>query len=326
MGGILGFQDRYASEEACIQALAQRRWPQGYICGGSGGRRSYQLKSRPRVFECAGCGQQHSVTAGTVFHRTRTSLRKWFLAAWWMGRDKRGVSALFLSRELELRYETAWLMAHKLRHALAAGAHERMTAPLDGLVEVDESYFGGRGKSESRGRGRSNPNKSLLVMALEKCPVEAGKGIKQSGFVAGQARLAVLASASGEMLRPFVRDTVKPGSQLLTDGFAGYLGLGETYDHRPVVQGKGKNAEQLSPIVHVLFSNVKTWLNGTYHGVSAKHLPRCVEEWNYRFNRRGRISELADFVLNRAITHKTITYRELVKGIQPQEELPALTG
>ena len=213
-------------------------------------------------------------------------------------------------------------MAHKLRHALAGHA----TALLKGQVEVDESYYGCRGKSESRGRGHSNPNKSLLVMALEKRPVEAGKGIKQSGFVAGSARLAVLASASGKELQPFVRATVKPGSQLLTDGFAAYRGLDDAYDHQPVIQGKGKNAEQLSPIVHVLFSNVKTWLNGTHHGVSAKHLPRYVQEWNYRFNRRKRISELADFVLNRAVTHKTITYRELVEGIQPNEGLPALTG
>jgi transposase-like protein len=225
----LDFQDKYASEAACIQALAQRHWPQGYICGGCGGRQSYQLKSRPRVFECAG-------------------------------------------------------------------------------------------------RGHSNPHKSLLVMALEKCPVEAGKGIKQSGFVAGRARLAVLASASGKDLQPFVRATVKPGSQLLTDSFAAYRGLDDGYHHQPVIQGKGKNAEQLSLIVHVLFSNLKTWLNSTHHGVSAKHLPRYVQEWNYRFNRRKRISELADFVLNRAVTHKTITYRELVMGIQPKDVLPALTG
>ncbi|MCP5082771.1 MAG: IS1595 family transposase, partial [Alphaproteobacteria bacterium] len=240
MVGILEFQDRYALEADCIQVLAQRRWPEGYLCVGCGGRQSYQLKSRPRVFECAGCGRQHSVTAGTVFHRTRTSLRKWFLAAWWMGRDKRGVSALFLSWELGLRYETAWLMAHKLRHALTAPT----PAPLDGLVEVDESYYGGRGKSESRGRGRSNANKSLLVMALEKRPVEAGKGIKGSGFIAGRARLAVLASASGKALEPFVRATVSSASQLQTDGFAGYRKLGETYDHQPVVQGKGQNAEK----------------------------------------------------------------------------------
>ena len=87
------------------------------------------------------------MTAGTVFHRTRTPLRKWFAAAWLIGQDKRGVSALFLARELALRYDTAWLMAHKLRHGLS----ERPEYPLDGLIEIDESYYGGRGKPESRG-------------------------------------------------------------------------------------------------------------------------------------------------------------------------------
>jgi Transposase zinc-ribbon domain len=114
------------------------RWPQGFVCAGCAGRLVYQLTVRPRVFECAGCGQQHSVTAGTVFHRTRTPLRKWFATAWLIGQDKRGVSALFLARELALRYDTAWLMAHKLRHVLS----ERPEFPLDGLLEIDESYYG----------------------------------------------------------------------------------------------------------------------------------------------------------------------------------------
>jgi transposase-like protein len=322
MGGIFEFQERYGSEAACIEALARHRWPEGYVCPRCAGDEGYQLKSRPRVFECSGCGHQQSVTAGTTFHRTRTPLRKWFLAAWWMARDKRGVSALFLSRELELRYATAWLMAHKLRHALT----ERAASPLHGLIEIDESYYGGRGKSESRGRGRSNRNKSLLVMAVEKRPVKAGKGIKGSGFAAGRARLVVLPEASQAALGGFVREAVMPGSHLLTDGYAGYGGLGDAYRHHPVIQGQGKNAEQLSPIVHVLFSNVKTWLNGTYHGVGAKHLPRYVREWNYRFNRRARIADLADFVLHRAIAQPTITYRELVSGMQPNGALPVATG
>ena len=322
MSGILEFLERHGSEADCIEALARLRWPQGYVCARCGERRNYQLKTRPRVFECAGCGHQESVTAGTVFHRTRTPLRKWFLAAWWMGRDKRGVSALFLSRELSLRYDTAWLMAHKLRHALT----ERPEFPLEGLVEVDESYYGGQGKPESRGRGLSNPNKSLLVMAVEKWPVGSGKGIKGSGFAAGAARLAILPEATARELGDFVRASVKPGSRLDSDAFKSYAKLGDTYRHQPVVQGQGKNAEQLMPVVHVLFSNVKTWLNGTYHGVSAKHLPRYVREWNYRFNRRKRIFDLADFVLHRAMTRPTITYRELVDGIQSQGALPALTG
>ena len=213
-------------------------------------------------------------------------------------------------------------MAHKLRHALT----EREDFPLEGLVEVDESYYGGRGKPESRGRGLSNPNKSLLVMAVEKWPVAPGKGIKGSGFAAGAARLAILPEATARELGDFVRASVKPGSRLVTDDFAGYGGLRGAHRHHPVVQGEGKIAETFMPIIHVLFSNVKTWLNGTYHGVGAKHLPRYAREWNYRFNRRGRIGELADFVLRCAMARPRITHSQLVDGLQPQGALPALAG
>lgn len=324
MKGLVAFLDRYRDEAACIAAVAKLRWPEGFACGGCDGRRAYQLAARPRVFECAGCGRQESVTAGTIFHRTRTPLRTWFIAAWLMAQDKRGVSALFLSRELDLRYETAWLMAQKLRHALSESADRR----LAGLVEVDETYYGGRGKPESRGRSLANPNKSLLALAVEKVPAgeRQGDGLKASGFVAGAARLAVLPAASAEQLGDFVRAAVAPGARLITDAFAGYAGLADDYRHHPIVQDGGKNADTVLPIVHVLFSNFKTWLNGTFHGVSAKHLPRYAREWTYRFNRRGRIADLAEFLLRRAVSRPTITYRQLVKAAQPTGAAPALTG
>ena len=314
MSGFLTFMDRYRDEAACIAALAELRWPNGFICAGCAGRLVYQLTSRPRVFECASCGRQHSVTAGTVFHRTRTPLRKWFAAAWLIGQDKRGVSALFLARELALRYDTAWLMAPKLRHALS----ERPEYPLHGLIEIDESYYGGRGKPESRGRGLADPNKSLMAIAVEAVPASPrqGEGIKKSRFVAGSARIAVLASATAADLGGFVRGAAKPGARIITDGLKSYDGLADSFRHYSIVQGGGENADAVLPIIHVLFSNVKTWLNGTFHGVSAKHLPRYAREWNYRFNRRRRIADLTNFLLRRAATRPTITYRQLVGGAQ----------
>ena len=324
MSGFLTFMDRYRDEAACIAALAELRWPNGFICAGCAGRRAYQLAARPRVFECADCGRQHSVTAGTVFHRTRTPLRKWFAAAWLIGQDKRGVSALFLARELALRYDTAWLIAHKLRHGLS----ERPEYPLDGLIEIDESYYGGRGKPESRGRGLTDPNKSLMAIAVETVPASArqGQGIKKSHFVAGSARIAVLPAATAANLGGFVRGAAKPGARIITDGLKSYDGLADSFRHYSIVQDGGKNADAVLPIVHVLFSNVKTWLNGTFHGVSAKHLPRYAREWNYRFNRRRRIANLTDFLLRRAATRPTITYRQLVDGAQINGAIPALTG
>jgi ISXO2-like transposase domain/Transposase zinc-ribbon domain len=264
MSGFLTFMDRYRDEAACIAALAELRWSNGFICAGCAGRLAYQLAARPRVFECADCGRQHSVTAGTVFHRTRTPLRKWFAAAWLIGQDKRCVSALFLARELALRYDTAWLMAHKLRHGLS----ERPEYPLDGLIEIDESYYGGRGKPESRGRGLTDPNKSLMAIAVETVPASPrrGEGIKKSHFVAGSARIAVLPAATAADLGGFVRGAAKPGARIITDGLKSYDGLADSFRHYSIVQDGGKNADAVLPIVHVLFSNVKTWLR--------RHLPR----------------------------------------------------
>src|SRR5271170_5515429 len=100
MAGLLEFAARFGTAERCIEHLAELRWPDGFVCSGCGGRAAWRLRARPRVYECGTCHRQESVTAGTVFHRTRTDLSKWFLAAYLMGRDKRGVSAKFLQREL----------------------------------------------------------------------------------------------------------------------------------------------------------------------------------------------------------------------------------
>jgi hypothetical protein len=148
------------------------------------------------------------VTAGTVFHRTRTDLAKWFLAADLMGRDKRGVSAKFLRRELGVAYQTAWTMAHKLRH----GLNEDPARPLRGFLEADETFIGGRGDPTSRGRSTTSPDKSLVVAAIEKVPAPKSKKGKhghavkrQHGFFAGNARIAVLPAATGAELGARIR-------------------------------------------------------------------------------------------------------------------------
>jgi hypothetical protein len=195
-----------------------------------------------------------------------------------MGRDKRGVSAKFLQRELAVAYQTtAWTMAHKLRHGLS----EDPTRLLRGFLEADETFIGGRGGPTSLG-------KSLVVAAVEKVPAPKNKKGKRShavkrqhGFFAGNARIAVLpAAATGAELGAFLKANLAAGSHLLTDGFAGYrgpeAGLGEHLKHTPVVQDEGANAGAFFPIIHTLFSNIKAWLVGTHHGVSAKHLPRYL--------------------------------------------------
>ena len=324
MAGLLAFAAQFGTEERCIEHLAGLRWPGGFVCAGCGGRQAWRLKVRPRVYECSACHRQESVTAGTVFHRTRTGLPKWFLAAYLMGRDKRGVSAKFLQRELAVAYQTAWTMAHKLRHGLS----EDPARPLRGFLEADETFIGGRGDPKSPGRSTKNPDKSLVVAAVEKVPAPKNKKGKhghavkrQHGFFAGDARIAVLPAASGADLGAFVKANVAAGSHLLTDGFAAYRSqhadLGDHLTHTPIVQDEAANAGAFFPIIHTLFSNLKAWLVGTHHGVSAKHLPRYLREWSYRFNRRNLPDGLDGYLIRRAVECATITYDQLTAGGMP---------
>ena len=252
MAGLREFVVQFGAEEQCIEHLAGLRWPGGFSCAGCGGRQAWRLKARPRVYECAVCHRQESATAGTVLHRTRTDLTKWFLAAYLMGRDKRGVSAKFLQRELGVAYQTAWTMAHKLRHGLSEDPSRR----LHGFLEADETFIGGRGDPTSRGRSTANPDKSLVVGAVEKVPAPknpSGKhghaAKRQYGFFAGGARIAVLPAATGAELGAFLKANVAANSHLLTDGFAGYrrADLGEYLKHTPVVPGRERQCRPTLP-------------------------------------------------------------------------------
>ena len=325
MAGLLDFAARFGSEEQCIEHLAAQRWPGGYACSKCGGRAGWRLKARPRVYECGTCHHQESVTAGTVFHRTRTALPKWFLAAYLLASDKRGVSAKWLQRELGVAYQTAWTLTHKLRHGLS----EDPARPLSGLLEADETYIGGRGDPASPGRSTASSDKSLVVAVVEKVPAPKTKtGIhghairRQHGFHAGNIRIAVLPAATAAELGAFLKANTAARSHLLTDGFAAYqgreAGLAGHLKHTPVIQDDGANAAAFFPIIHTVFSNIKAWLVGTHHGVSAKHLPRYLREWAYRFNRRNLPDGLAPYLIRRAVECATITYDQIVRGLKPE--------
>ena len=229
-------------------------------------------------------------------------------------------------------------MAHKPRHGLS----EDPARPLHGFLEADETFIGGRGDPTSPGRSTKSPNKSLVVAAVEKVPAPKNKKGKQGhaikrqhGFFAGSARIAVLPTATSAELGAFLKANVTARSHLLTDGFAGYRGrdaeLGEHLKHTPVVQDASANAGEFFPIIHTLFSNIKAWLVGTHHGVSAKHLPRYLREWSYRFNRRNLPDGLDGYLIRRAIECATITYDQLKAGATPGganrvRRFPAIVG
>jgi hypothetical protein len=269
---LIEFQQRFPDEAACVGYLFKARWRDGFVCPGCGTDRAWELRTKPWTWECAGCHRQTSVTAGTIMHHSKLPLTTWFWAAYLMATHSNGISALQLQRQLALgSYKSAWLICAKLRHSMVAPNRN----PLAGLVEVDETEIVCRSKygPVTGGGGRSHQGKIIVVGAVE---VEEGSP--------GRIRLAELPDYSADSLHPFIAGNLAPGATAKTDGWSAYPGA-PGVAHDPHVIGKIA-AHVVLPWVHRIFSNLKVWTLGVYHGLRRPYLQSYLDEFVFRFNRR----------------------------------------
>ena len=311
------FLSWFGTDDDCLDYLEWLRWPGGFVCPDCGHAGGWRLGDG-RV-KCGGCGSRTSVTAGTIFDKTRTPLTVWFHACWLFATAKDGISAQHLQRVLEISsYQTAWAMLHRLRSALVRPGRDR----LSGTVEVDETYIGGE-EPGLRG-GRQRGKKVLTGIAVE---VREPKGI-------GRCRMAPLDDASGDTLGTFVTENVQPGATVITDGRAAYRAIsGKGYQHRPINQkaarAAGEDPDSLLPGVHRVASLCKRWLLGTHQGsVDAAHLPAYLNEFVFRFNRRRSASRGMVFyrVLQLAAGHEPVRYVDLLASKKPRRAKRAEGG
>ena len=282
------FQRLFPNEAACAAYLERARWGNGFVCprcGTSG--EPYRISTRPGVLRCRKCRCDTSLTAGTVMERTHTPLSVWFWAAYLVTRQTPGMSAVQFQRQLELScYETAFQILHKLRVGMVRPAQDRIGGKPDEHVEADETYIGGR----TRGKGRGVHDMVLVAGAVEvrQRKQQGRRNKRRTGRYAGRVRLAVAPDRSAQSLGGFIERTVAPGATIITDDWSGYAKLGERgYCHTAVAErGDMQVAETFLPIIHLVFSNLKTWLRGIHHGVSPQHLQAYLHEFTFRFNRR----------------------------------------
>ena len=307
----------FRSDADCLDYLEWLRWPDGFVCPDCAHVGGWRLGDAR--FECASCKVRTSVTAGTIFDRTRTPLTVWFTVCWQFASAKDGVSALSVQRTLEIgSYQTAWAILHRLRSVLVRPGRER----LRGMVEVDETFIGGE---EPGLRGGRRPGKKVLTcIAVE---VHEPKGL-------GRCRMAPIADASATSLHAFVTDHVEPGSTVITDGWSGYHGLdrlGYGHDRRSqrAARARGEDPHALLPGVHRVASLAKRWLLGTHQGsVEPAHLQGYLNEFTFRFNRRASTSRGLVFhrVLQLAVGHDPVRYRELVADPRLKKTPPTPPG
>lgn len=292
------------TEEQAREYLEKLRWPEGPVCPHCGCKEATKLQgksTRPGVYKCKAkeCRKPFTVTVGTIFERSHVKLRIWVMAAHLIASSKKGMSAHQLHRSLGVTYKTSWFVAHRLRHAMNVGSFD---TKLQGTIEADETYIGGKPRASERRTGRRGVPKG----GHKKAPVVAL--VERDGSVRATAMPRVTASS----VRRFIRANVDESSRLITDEHRVYPGIGESFAQHDVINHTARiyvQGDVTTNTVEGFFSLIKRGVYGNFHHVSPKHLHRYVAEFEFRYNRRKTTDGTRRDQLLQAGDGKRLTYR-----------------
>lgn len=275
---LMEFMQEYPNDDACLEWL----WRNRYSVDGLTARcpkceedrefGRYATKQQRQSWTCKACGHHLHPTAGTIFHKSSTSLHLWFYAMYLMTSTRCGISAKQLERELGVTYKTAWRMANLIRHKLMT----QETGPLQGKVEMDETYVGGRRRGAVAGRPTEESHKTAVFGMVER---------------GGNVFAVPVRSVKSATLLPHVTERVLPATTIYTDEYRSYDAL--AYTDRGYTHHRIRHAERVYVSGHVhtntiegFWSLVKRGLDGVYHSVSRKHLLGYLNEYAWRYNQR----------------------------------------
>jgi len=297
---LLDFQKHFPDEASCWSEVVRIRWPKGRACPKC--HKPMGFVQTRRLFQCAPCRQQISATAGTMFHKSRVPLQKWFWAMYWMAVSPKGVSMRNLQKHLGIgSYETVWLMGHKIRGAMM----QRDTLyQLKGTVQVDELQIGHQSPQDRRKTRQDK--RTRFLMAIQ----EGAKGNPR--FVTFEE----LESYFKETLLSKIGKAIKKGSTLKSDGNASYASAKERgYQVDPVnFTQNPKKAKDHLQWIHWVSSNIKLGLASTYHGCFPKYRNAYLAEFSYRFNRRYWPGEAFQRLLFACVLAKPKTLKDIKMG------------
>ena len=284
----------FGTEEKCRVRLTKLRWPEGVDCPRCACKSISTLAKRDQ-YECNACRYQFSATSGTIFHDSHLPLVKWFIAIYLMTESKKGVSALQIKRTLDIAYQTAWHLCHRIRAAMRDANSEL----LRGIVEVDETYVGGK----TRGMGRAyKGNKAIAIGAVQRH---------------GKIRLQVIQHATKATLHKFIADNTAPDTEAIyTDQLPAYLGIADEDTRHESVnhsQEEWVRGDVHTNGIESVWSLLKRSIIGAYHKVSMKHLDAYLDELEHRFNNRKNEFIFRD-TLTKLVQAPSLPYRELVKA------------
>ena len=291
------FFKTHGTEEQCRAALFKLRWPRGFTCPDCGNTTFCELNGR-KLYQCHKCHHQTSLIAGTIFANTNLPLNKWFLAIYLLTQHKTSLSAMQLSRDVGVSYNTAWMMKHKLMQVMLERQHDQK---LSGRVEIDDAYIGGEKPGK---RGRGSTNKVPFVAAVE--TTEDRKPIAM--------QLRRVKGFRKKEISRYAKTALVAESVVWSDGLACFDAVRDAgCIHNPIITGGGRLSGK-HPIfkwVNTMLGNVKNSMLGTFHAIREKHVPRYLAEFEYRFNRRYDLPAMIDRLSYVALRTPPMPYRLL---------------
>ena len=298
--GMADFQCRYGTEEQCHAALVAMRWPKGFICPRCATTK-HSFCAPKRLFQCSACGLQTSVRAGTVFQKSKTPLTKWFLGMHLLSCSKNDISSLELSRQLDVKWDTAWLIKQKLMEVML---QRNSIYKLGGEIQVDDAYQGGE-KAGKPGRGAAN--KLPFVIAVE---TREGRPI--------YTHLRVVSGFSNAAIRDYATANIATDARVLSDGLACWNGFDEAgLKHVAKVTGSGRPTDNAFKWANTGLGNTKGAITGTCRSIDARHTPRYLAGYEWRYNRRFELSKNLERLARTAVTIAPKSYRQIA-AVRPK--------
>lgn len=318
--------DFFKDETTCVKYLAASRWDNEPACPHCGNVGAY-ITNRGYKCKAKECHKKFTVTTGTIFENTKISLRLWFAAMYLCTAHKKGISSLQLSRDLNITQKTAWFLLHRIREMLA----NNEATQLEGGIEVDETFVGGKNKNRHANKkidgsqGRSAADKTPVIGIAQKSEytiverdhkVIKGRKVQERIYTKySNVTLQVVSDTSAETLHPIMFKNVKADSKIVTDAYRSYCGLSATYDHVAIKHKDGNYitlGDDHTNTIEGFWSLLKRGIIGIYHQVSPTHLHRYCHEFGYRYNTRM-ITDPNRFVNTfKKADNIRLTYKQLI--------------
>jgi len=284
---------RFPTEESCREFLIQSRWGDKPVCIRCGSTEKIYKVQGGKLLKCSVCRKTFSVKVGTIFEDSALPLQKWFHAMFVVSAHKKGISSCQLAKDISVRQATAWHMLHRIRLIMTTSSFAK---PLNGIVEIDETFVGGVGHGFGKG---FNPDKSPVFGMIER---------------GGDARIETVNSVQGKTLKAIIKKGVTPDSTIMTDNYAGYKGLNKEFkEHKTINHSAHKYVDGIihTNTIEGFWSLLKRGIVGIYHHVSKEHLHRYCEEFEYRYNSRKR-KDFERFDLLLSACDGRLTYKDLI--------------